>query len=107
MGEDAASTRLDKWLWQARFFKSRGLAADAIARGTVRLNATRVTKPAQLVRPGDGLSFVQGSRVRVIRVLGIGARRGPATEARQLYRDLEEPQPDGAPPLDPGGQPVK
>lgn len=95
-----ASMRLDKWLWQARFFKSRGLAAEAVARG-IRVNGSRVTKPAAPVRPGDGLSFVQGSRVRVIRVVALGSRRGPATEARELYLDLEEPQPHTAGTLDP------
>lgn len=94
------SMRLDKWLWQARFFKSRGLAAEAVGRG-IRINGARVTKPAAPVRPGDGLSFVQGSRVRVIRVVGLGSRRGPATEARELYLDLEEPQPETQGPLDP------
>jgi ribosome-associated heat shock protein Hsp15 len=103
----ATTIRLDKWLWQARFFKTRGLAAEAVSSGAVRLNSTRVTKPAAPVRPGDGLSFAQGARVRVVRVLALGLRRGPATEARGLYLDLDDPQPAGAPPLDPDRQPVK
>lgn len=103
----AERIRLDKWLWQARFFKSRGLAAEAVSAGRVRVNGARVTKPATPVRPGDGLSFAQGSRVRVIRVLGIGVRRGPATEARLLYHDLDEPQPEGPGTLEPDRQAVK
>ena len=88
-GSAAETIRLDKWLWYARFFKSRGLAADFVTGGAVRVNATRVTKPAAQIRIGDGLSFAQGGRVRVIRVLGLGQRRGPAPEARLLYDDLD------------------
>ena len=82
--------RLDKWLWQARFFKSRSLAAAAVEAG-MRVNGTRVTKPATAVRPGDTLTFVQGDRARVIEVAAIGARRGPASEAQTLYRSLDPP----------------
>jgi ribosome-associated heat shock protein Hsp15 len=83
--------RLDKWLWQARLCKSRALAARLIAAGAVRVNATPVSKPATPVRVGDGLSFAQHGRVHVLRVLALGTRRGPATEARLLYADLERP----------------
>lgn len=107
-----ASIRIDKWLWQARFFQTRSLAAEAVSAGRVRINGARVTKPAAPVRPGDGLSFAQGAHVRVIRVLGLGERRGPATEARELYLDLEEPrpaEPQGTEqgPLDPDPETVK
>lgn len=105
MAEPAATIRLDKWLWQARFCKSRSLAAGMVAAGAVRVNATRVTKPATPLRIGDGLSFVQGGQVRVLRVRDLGLRRGPAAEARLLYTDLE---PAGAAePLDPGSEIVK
>ena len=86
--------RLDKWLWQARFFKSRSLSANAIEAGHVRLNAQIVLKTAQPLRPGDVLTFLQGSRIRVVRVLAPGLRRGPAAEAQQLYLDLDQ-DPDG------------
>lgn len=86
--------RLDKWLWQARFFKSRSLSAHAVEAGHVRLNAQIVLKTAQPVRPGDVLTFQQGGRVRVVRVLAPGQRRGPATEAQHLYLDLDQ-DPDG------------
>ena len=105
--EAPKSIRIDKWLWQARFFKTRGLAASAVSAGAVRVNSTRVTKPAAPVRPGDGISFVQGNQVRVIRVRALGARRGPAPEARLLYHDLDEPRADDAVPLDPGPEAVK
>jgi ribosome-associated heat shock protein Hsp15 len=85
--------RLDKWLWHARFFRSRSLAAAAIAAGTVRVNAQRVTRPGRTVAPGDVLTFVQGARVRVVRVAAPGVRRGPAAEAAALYHDLDPAAP--------------
>ncbi|PQO22191.1 RNA-binding protein S4 [Rhodobacteraceae bacterium WD3A24] len=104
--------RLDKWLWQARFFKTRGLAAKVAAAGQVRVNAARVSKPAQAVRPGDTLTFPQGRHVRVVRVVALGTRRGPADEARTLYDDLSPPQPTspaeaGRPAPHLGGRPEK
>jgi ribosome-associated heat shock protein Hsp15 len=80
--------RVDKWLWFARFFKSRTLAAEMVTLGRVRLNGERCEKASQNVRQGDVLTFAAGSRVRVVKVLGDGARRGPASEARTLYEDL-------------------
>lgn len=84
--------RLDKWLWHARFFKSRSLAAAACG-GPMRLNGQPVAKPAQSVRAGDVLTFVQGREVKVVKVLAPGSRRGPAPEAQALYEDLT-PVPD-------------
>ncbi|THD84544.1 RNA-binding S4 domain-containing protein [Aliigemmobacter aestuarii] len=83
--------RIDKWLWQARFFKTRGLATDLVAAGHLRLNGQRVAKPAQAVGAGDTLTFPQGGRVRLIRVTGLPGRRGPASEAQSLYLDLDAP----------------
>jgi ribosome-associated heat shock protein Hsp15 len=80
--------RIDKWLWHARFFKTRTLAAAVVSAGHVRLNSVKVAKPAQGVAPGDVLTFAQGGTVRVIRVLAHGLRRGPAPEAQSLYQDL-------------------
>jgi ribosome-associated heat shock protein Hsp15 len=87
---DAASEglRLDKWLWQARFFKTRALAAQLIAKRRLRINQTIVTKAHYRVRPGDVLTFPQGRLVRVVRVIDLGSRRGPAGEAQTLYEDL-------------------
>lgn len=98
-----ARDRLDRWLWQARFFRSRGAAAAAIAAGAIRLDGRRVLKPAQPVGPGDTLTFVQGGRVRVVRILALALRRGPAAEAQGLYADLAAPaaSPD-PPPSGPG-----
>ena len=81
--------RLDKWLWHARFFKTRTLAAQVAAAGKVRVNARRTSKPSAAICPGDVLTFVAGGRVRVIRVAALGLRRGPAAQARSLYEDLD------------------
>ncbi|MEL6584248.1 MAG: RNA-binding S4 domain-containing protein [Pseudomonadota bacterium] len=90
MVEHAAGIRLDKWLWQARFFKSRSLAASAVSSGA-RVNGARVTKPSALVRPGDELTFKQNRRIRYVKVLACGERRGPAAEAALLYEDKTPP----------------
>jgi ribosome-associated heat shock protein Hsp15 len=79
------STRLDKWLFHARFYRTRFLAQEAAARGKVRLNGTRVEKPAQVVRLGDVLTLGAGGQILAIRILGLAERRGPATSARALY----------------------
>jgi ribosome-associated heat shock protein Hsp15 len=85
--------RLDKWLWFARFARSRTLAARLCAEGRVRVNREIAGKPSAPVRPGDVLTFPQGPHIRVVRILGPGARRGPAEEARTLYEDLAPPAP--------------
>ena len=92
--DDAASShgageRLDKWLWHARFFRTRALAARICGAGKVRLNRMVVRKAHQLVRPGDVLTFPQGDAIRVVRVRALGERRGAAPAARLLYDDLE------------------
>jgi len=103
------SIRLDKWLWHARFCKTRGVAAKLVAGGAVRVNAERVQKPATPLRVGDGVTFAQGQTVRVLRVRALGVRRGPAPEARGLYDDLAEPaaapvvEARAQPPLEPPG----
>lgn len=75
-------------MWQARFFKTRSLATRLVADGHVRVNSARVVKPATPVGPGDVLTFPQAARIRVVRITGLGLRRGPATEAQTLYEDL-------------------
>ena len=91
--KDAPSTqpgtqRIDKWLWFARFTKTRTLAAELVAAGKVRLNSVRTAKPSQTVRAGDVLTLVLNRRVQLVRVLGIGERRGPSAAARALYEEL-------------------
>lgn len=92
--------RLDKWLWFARFFKSRSIAARLCAARRVRVNSIVVSKAHALVKPGDVLTFPQGIDIRVIEIVAPGERRGPATEARALYNDLDPP-PDRKPRGDP------
>jgi ribosome-associated heat shock protein Hsp15 len=93
LSETAKDTiRLDKWLWQARFFKSRSLAAGIISAGKVRVDGTPVSKPARSVGPGNTLTFVKETDTKVIRIVACGARRGPAPEAQLLYED-QSPEP--------------
>ena len=79
---------MDKWLWHARFYKTRVLSARMIEQGKVRVNAQRITKPGRAVRAGDVLTLTLGREVRVVRILGLGERRGPASEAQALYEDV-------------------
>ena len=107
MNPAPTTLRLDKWLWHARFFRTRSMAARAVAGQGVRINGARVTKPAASVTPGDVLTFAIGARVRVARVLELGSRRGPAPEACALYEDLSPPPPPrdpSAPVIAPGGR---
>ncbi len=90
--DEADGLRLDKWLWQARFFKTRSLAARVAARRKVRINRTLVTKSHFRVRPGDVLTFPQGQEIKVVRVLALGVRRGPAPEAQTLYEEIADEQ---------------
>ena len=81
--------RLDKWLWHARFFKTRSLAARYIETARCRIDGRVVDKPHATVVPGMVLTFALGSRVRVVRVLALGERRGPAPEAHTLYDEID------------------
>ena len=91
MSDARETIRLDKWLWQARFFKSRARAAEIVGAGRVRVNSQPVSKPARAVGAGDVLTFPQARQVRVVRILALGERRGPAPEAQALYDDLSPP----------------
>jgi ribosome-associated heat shock protein Hsp15 len=87
--DDARTTqRIDKWLWFARLVKTRTLAADLVAGGKVRLNRARVEKPSQTLRIDDVLTVTLNRRVRLLKVLGLGERRGPSATARVLYEEL-------------------
>ena len=80
--------RIDKWLWQARFFKTRGLAAKLVKSGKLRINGYPVSKPARNVSVADILTFPKEDDTRVIEIYELGRRRGPAPEAQALYHDL-------------------
>ena len=83
-----ATMRVDKWLWHARFFKTRGLATKLISAGHLRVNGEKVAKPAHAIGADDVLTFPQAKQTRVIRVQALSTRRGPAPEAQTLYEDL-------------------
>ncbi|MAH85584.1 MAG: hypothetical protein CBB68_15270 [Rhodospirillaceae bacterium TMED8] len=85
------SLRLDKWLWHARFFKSRSLATQFCSAGKLRVNGIIIKKAHHELKTGEVLTFAKGRRVFVVKVLGLGTRRGPATEAYSLYTDLSPP----------------
>ncbi len=111
------SQRLDKWLWHARITKTRTLATRLIATGKVRVNRARVNKPSRRVSADDVITAMIHGRVRVLKVLACGQRRGPAAEARALYEDSspvrEKRQTHTAPPPAPArresgaGRPTK
>jgi ribosome-associated heat shock protein Hsp15 len=86
-----ASQRLDKWLWCARFFKSRSAAARFCDEGRLRVSGNVTHKAHYAVRPGDVLTFPLGPHIRVIKVVALAGRRGPAPEAQALYEDLACP----------------
>ncbi len=82
--------RLDKWLWCARFYRTREMAQAACESGVLRINGFRVEKAGREVKPGDVLTVPQRGEVVVVRVLAGAKRRGPATEARLLYEILPD-----------------
>jgi ribosome-associated heat shock protein Hsp15 len=84
--EPLARLRLDKWLWAARFYKTRALATDEIDKGRVRVNE-QIVKPARELKPGDLVELRQGVVLRTVLVRGLSAVRGPAPVAQQLYEE--------------------
>jgi len=110
MNDSVASTRADRWLWAARAFKSRSLAAAACDGGKVTVNGVGA-KPHKIVRPGDEVILTTDDGKRVFKVLAVAERRGPASVARALYQDLTPPTPPRDPTLprrEPGsGRPTK
>ena len=90
MSADAQRTllRLDKWLWYGRVFKTRSAATKVISGGRFRLDGTVMNKPHRKALCGQVLTFIQGERIRVIKIMALGCRRGPASEASLLFEDL-------------------
>jgi ribosome-associated heat shock protein Hsp15 len=82
-------SRLDKWLFHARFYRTRPAAQAAAQAGKVRLNGRRIEKPGHAVKPGDVLTLGKGAAVIAVRVLALAERRGPAIEARNLYEVID------------------
>ncbi len=82
--------RIDKWLWWARFFKTRSLSAKKISNGAVRVNSCRVLKPSAEITLDDVLTLKQGKIVRVIRVVSLGERRENYEKAKKMYEYIED-----------------
>jgi len=82
--------RIDKWLWWARFFKTRSLSTKIISKGLVRVNSRRIFKPSVEIKVDDVLTFTSGKSVRVIKVLSLGERRVNYEEARKMYENVED-----------------
>jgi ribosome-associated heat shock protein Hsp15 len=83
------ASRLDKWLFHARFYRTRALAQEAATAGKVRLNGLKIEKPGRTVKPGDILTLGRGAEVVAVRVLAVAERRGSAAQARTLYESLD------------------
>jgi ribosome-associated heat shock protein Hsp15 len=91
--EDRDWQRLDKWLWCARFMRARADCAELVAQGGLRINRQPTDKPHAKLRVGDVITLPLRTQVLVLEVLALAARRGPASEARTLYRAIAEAQP--------------
>jgi len=93
VSDEAGHCRADVWLWHARFFKTRAMAARFVEEGRIRLTRAgvegRIDKPSRGLKVGDVLVFAIGGRIINIRIVGFGERRGPASEARALYEVVE------------------
>jgi ribosome-associated heat shock protein Hsp15 len=87
-GEPENQIRVDKWLWYARFFKTRSLASKICRARKIRINGTISSKASATVKVGDVLTFPKADIIKTIEVLAIGERRGPASEAQLLYKYL-------------------
>jgi ribosome-associated heat shock protein Hsp15 len=85
----AERVRIDKWLWHARFYRSRVLAQQAAASGLLRLNGLRVERASAGVQPGDIVTLPRGRDVLAVRIEAVALRRGPSAEARKLYTVVE------------------
>lgn len=91
--DDIIALRLDKWLWAARFFKTRAMAGRLISGSRLRVDGDIMSKPHRQARPGMVLTFPQGNAIRIIRIKALAQYRRPAVEAVLLYDDLDPPKP--------------
>ena len=92
MSSSDSGLRLDKWLWYARFFKTRSAATKLISSKKLRMNGEVISKPHRPAQIGQTLTFPQANQIRVIQIDALGTRRGPAGEAAELYTDLAPPE---------------
>jgi ribosome-associated heat shock protein Hsp15 len=114
---ETSAMRIDKWLWAARFYKTRSIASDAVEGGHVEMNGERA-KPSKQVKAGDELRIRVNQNTFVVHVRGLAERRGPASEAKQLYEETAESRVERerlaeqrrlapSPSYDEGGRPTK
>ena len=89
--ENAATQRIDKWLWFARLVKTRTMASRLVSSGKIRINREKIDKPSQNVKELDVITARIGRRILVLKVLDTGQRRGPSAEALALYEDITPP----------------
>lgn len=89
MADELTRQRIDRWLWHARLVRTRGAAAALAQAGYVRVNGARINAPARMVRTGDVITVALGRGVRVVRVTGFAARRGPPQTVAALYQDVD------------------
>lgn len=90
MDDKPRKIRIDKWLWWARFFKTRSLATKIITKGSVRVNSRRIFKPSVEIKVDDVLTFTSGKSLRLVKVLSLGERRVDYEEARKMYENVED-----------------
>ena len=88
MSEEVTERRIDLWLFYTRLVKSRSLAGRLVEAGKLRINKVKVSKPSTVVRKGDVITSMINRDLKVIEVVDLGVRRGPASEAQQLYKDI-------------------
>ena len=90
--EDQAWQRLDKWLWHARFLRHRADCTRLVEQGSIRINRQATEKPHARLRPGDVVTLPLRDAIRVVEVLRLAERRGPASEAATLFREIADPK---------------
>ena len=97
MSEQTPSTqsqRIDKWLWHARFFKTRSLAQKQVVTGKIRVNREKISSPSRKILIGNVLTITRERDIKIIEVLGIADKRGPYSQAQLLYNDMSPPKPE-------------
>ena len=88
------SQRIDKWLWHARFYKTRSIAQKQVATGKIRVDREKISSPSRKVSAGNVLTITRDRDVKIIEILGIADKRGPYSEAQLLYNDMSPPKPE-------------
>ncbi len=88
------SQRIDKWLWHARFFKTRSIAQKQVATGKIRVDREKISSPSRKVSAGNVLTITRERDIKIIEILGIADRRGPFSQAQLLYNDMSPPKPE-------------